>query len=55
MPLKKGKSKKVISSNVNELLHNYKKKGTIGTSRPKSMKQAQKQAAAIAYSKAKKK
>ena len=55
MPLKKGKSKKVISSNVKELLHNYKKKGTIGTSRPKSIKQAQKQAAAIAYSKARKK
>ena len=55
MPLKKGKSKKVISSNVKELLHNYKEKGTIGTSRPKSMKQAQKKAAAIAYSKAKKK
>jgi hypothetical protein len=35
MPLKKGKSKKVISSNVKELLHNYKEKGTIGTSRPK--------------------
>ena len=52
MPLKKGKSKKVISSNVKELLHNYKEKGTIGTSRPKSMEQAQKQAAAIAYSKA---
>ena len=55
MPLKKGKSKKVISSNVKELLHNYKEKGTIGTSRPKSMEQAQKQAAVIAYSKAKKK
>jgi hypothetical protein len=55
MPLKKGKSKKVISSNVKELLHNYKEKGTMGTSRPKSMKQAQKQAAAIAYSEARKK
>ncbi len=55
MPLKKGKSKKVISSNIAELLHNYKEDGTIGTSHPKSMKQAQKQAVAIAYSKAKKK
>ena len=55
MPLKKGKSKKVISSNVNELLHNYKKKGTIGMSHPKSMKLAQKQAVAIAYSTAEKK
>jgi len=55
MPLKKGKSKKVISSNIEELLHKYKKDGTIGTSHPKSMKKAQKQAVAIAYSKAKKK
>jgi hypothetical protein len=42
----------VISSNIEELLHNYKKDGTIGTSHPKSMKLAQKQAVAIAYSKA---
>jgi hypothetical protein len=55
MPLKNGKSKKVFGSNVNELLNSYKKKRTIGTSRPKSMKQAQKQAVAIAYSKAEKK
>ena len=55
MPLKKGTSKNVISSNINELLHKYKKKGTIGTSRPVSMKQAQKQAAAIAFAEAKKK
>jgi hypothetical protein len=55
MPLKKGKSKKVISSNVKELLHNYKEKGTIRTSCPKSMEQTQKQAAAKVYSKAKKK
>jgi len=52
MPLKKGKSKKVISSNIEELLHNYKEDGTMGTSPPKSMKLAQKQAVAIAYSKA---
>ena len=55
MPLKKGKSKKVINSNIEELLQSYKEDGTIGTSRPKSMKLAQKQAVAIAYSKAKKK
>lgn len=55
MPLKKGKSKKVISSNIEELLHDYKQTGTIGTSHPKSMKKAQKQAVAIAYSKANKK
>jgi hypothetical protein len=55
MPLKKGKSKKVINSNIKELLHNYKKDGTIGTSHPKSMKKAQKQAVGIAYDKAKEK
>jgi len=53
MPLKRGNSKKVISSNIEELLHHYKEDGTIGTSHPKSMKKAQKQAVAIAYSKAK--
>jgi len=26
-----GKSKKVISSNIEELLHNYKEDGTMGT------------------------
>jgi len=55
MPLKNGKSRKVFNSNIEELLHSYKEDGTIGTSHPKSMKQAQKQAVAIAYSKAKKK
>ena len=55
MPLKNGKSKKVISSNVEELLHEYKETGAIGTSHPVSMEKAQKQAVAIAYSKAKKK
>ena len=38
MPLKKGKSKKVISSNIEELLHNYKEDGTIGTSHPKHVR-----------------
>ena len=55
MPLKKGKSKKVISANIHELLHEYKETGTIGTSHPKSMKKVQKQAVAIAYDKAKEK
>lgn len=52
MPLKKGKSKKVISDNIKELMHSYHKKGTIGTSTPESDKKAQKQAIAIAFSKA---
>jgi hypothetical protein len=50
MPLKKGKSKKVIRSNIEELLHNYKEDGMIGTSHPKSMKKAHKQAVAVGYS-----
>ncbi len=50
MPLKKGKSNKVISENIEEILHKYKRTGKIGNSRPPNMKAAQKQAAAIAYS-----
>ena len=52
MPLKKGKSKKTISSNIKEVVKSYEKKGTIGTSKPKSKAKALKQAVAIAYSKA---
>jgi len=51
MPLKSGKSN--IVKNVSELMHAYKQKGKIGTSHPKSKKAAQKQAVAIALSKAK--
>lgn len=54
MPLKKGKSKKIISENIEEIMHSYHEKGTIGTSTPKSNKKAQKQAIAIAFSVAKK-
>jgi hypothetical protein len=52
MPLKKGKSQKTISSNIRELMRAYNKTGSIGTSKPKGTKAAVKQAAAIAYSKA---
>ncbi len=52
MPLKSGKSKKTISANIGEIVSSYKKKGTIGTSKPKSKKAAVKQAVAIALSKA---
>ena len=55
MPLKSGKGKKVISSNIKELTSSYKKTGSIGTSKPASTKAAQKQATAIAYSKARNK
>jgi hypothetical protein len=52
MPLKTGKSKKVISENIGEVVRKYKKTGEIGTSTPKSKEAAVKQAVAIAYSKA---
>lgn len=55
MPLQKGKSKKVISSNIKEVLHKFKQDGTIGISHPKSMEKAQQQAVAIAYAEAGKK
>ena len=50
MPLKKGKSRKAISENIGETMRSYEKKGTIGTSKPKSKAAANKQAVAIAYS-----
>jgi hypothetical protein len=52
MPLKKGKSKKTISSNIRELIRSYKEDGMIGNTKPKNMKHAMKIAAAAAYSKA---
>ena len=50
MPLKKGKSRKAISENIGETMRSYEKKGTIGTSKPKSKAAANKQAVAIALS-----
>lgn len=54
MPIpKKVKSKKDISKVIKGEVKKYKKSGKIGTSKPKDIKAAQKQASAIAYSKAK--
>ncbi len=52
MPLKKGKTDKIIGDNISELMGSYKKKGKIGTSEPPSKKKAQKQAVAIALNQA---
>jgi hypothetical protein len=52
MPLKPGKSQKVVSGNIGEMVGSYKKTGKIGTSKPESKKKAIKQATAIALSKA---
>ncbi len=51
MPLIPGKGKQTLADNIDELLNSFKSKGTLGASRPKNMKAAQKQAIAIAYSK----
>jgi hypothetical protein len=52
VPIKKGRSQRVISENIGEMVGSYKKTGRLGTSKPKSTKAATKQAAAIAYEKA---
>jgi hypothetical protein len=54
MPLKSGRSKEVIQENIREIMHSFKKKKRIGTSKPRSKKEALKQAIAIAYAKARK-
>jgi len=52
MPLKRGKSKNVISSNIREMVHSYERTGRIGNTKPKSRKQAVKIAVAAALRKA---
>jgi hypothetical protein len=52
MPLKSGKSQKVVSSNVKELVDKFQRSGKIGESQPKNKKAAVKQAVAISLSKA---
>jgi hypothetical protein len=55
MPLQSGSSKKTVSKNIRTEMHSYKRTGKIGTSHPASNKKAQKQAVAIALSKAREK
>ena len=52
MPLRKGFSRTVISSNIKTLVDDWKTDGAIGTSHPSSKKDAIKQAVAIALTKA---
>jgi hypothetical protein len=52
MPLKSGKSAKVISGNISEMIHAYTKTRAIGNSHPKTLAKAKKQAVAIALNKA---
>lgn len=54
MPLKSGSSNKTKSSNIKELMKQYKETGKIGTSTPKNKEKAHKQAVAIAMSEAEK-
>ena len=52
MPLRKGSSRSIISSNIKTLMDDWKKDGSIGTSHPPTKTKAIKQAVAIALAKA---
>ena len=52
MPLKKGASRSVVSSNIKKLVDEWKKDGSVGTSHPPTKKKAVSQAVAIALAKA---
>ena len=49
MPLIKSASKSARNENIHEMLKSFKRKGSIGTSKPKNFKEAVAQASAIAY------
>ena len=46
MPLKRGASQSVVSSNIKTLVDDWKKDGSIGTSHPPTNKEANEQAVA---------
>jgi hypothetical protein len=52
MPLTRGASPSVVSSNIKTLVDDWKKDGSIGTSHPPNKKKAIKHAVAIALCKA---
>ncbi|KXS32794.1 MAG: hypothetical protein AWT59_1116 [Candidatus Gallionella acididurans] len=52
MPLKKGASQTVISSNIKALVHEWEEDGSIGSSHPATKQKAVKQAVAISLKKA---
>ena len=52
MPLRKGSSQAVVSSNIKTLVDDWKKNGSIGASHPPTKKKAITQAVAIALTRA---
>jgi hypothetical protein len=52
MPLKKGTSQAVVSSNIKTLVNEWEKEGSIGSSHPVTKQKAVKQAVAISLKKA---
>jgi len=52
MPLKKGTSQAVVSSNIKTMVHEWKKEGPIGSSHPATKQKVIKQAVAISMKKA---
>ncbi|MEO9040625.1 MAG: hypothetical protein ABI265_11435 [Gallionella sp.] len=52
MPLQKGTSQAVVSSNIKTLVHEWEEDGSIGSSHPATKQKAVKQAVAISLNKA---
>jgi hypothetical protein len=52
MPLQKGSSQAVVSSNIKTLVHEWEKDGSIGSSHPATKQKAVNQAVAISLKKA---